>query len=40
MGWSKETKQNWAGPENFDFYFCVILGRPNRSFISEMETGH
>ena len=36
MGWSKETKQNWAGPENF----CVILGRPDRSFISEMETGH
>ena len=40
MGQSKEIKQNWTGPKNFNIYFYVILNCYDQDFISRREAGH
>ena len=37
---SKEVKQNWTGPRNFEIYCCVILSNYHQNLISEGVTEH
>ena len=37
---SKEIKQNWLVPGNFDISFCAVFDCSYQSFVSGRKTGH
>ena len=40
MGQSKEVKQHWKEPKNFDISLCMIFSCYDESLILRRETGH